>query len=177
MNADTRWDETFDVVVLRAGAGGMSAALVSVLEGRRVLLLESTQQVGGTAARSSGTVWIPNNTHQRHLDPRDDAAAARSYLDALVSDRAAVKVVPTPLGTSMGVRTDAIVRALANSGRPIPGLYVCGNDMQSIMGGEYPGPGAQIGIAMTFGYLAARHATARDARIRDNPAGEAPSTL
>ena len=88
MNADTRWDETFDVVVLRAGAGGMSAALVSVLEGRRVLLLESTQQVGGTAARSSGTVWIPNNPHQRHLDSSDDAAAARSYLDALVSDRA-----------------------------------------------------------------------------------------
>ena len=89
----------------------------------------------------------------------------------------AVKVVPTPLGTSLGVRTDAIGRALAKSGRPIPGLYVCGNDMQSIMGGEYPGPGAQIGIAMTFGYLAARHATARDSRIRNNPAGEAPRTL
>lgn len=73
----------------------------------------------------------------------------------------AVKVYPTPLGTSFGVRTDAQARALDADGRPIGGLYVCGNDMQSIMGGEYPGPGAQIGIAMTFGYVAALDAAAR----------------
>jgi 3-oxosteroid 1-dehydrogenase len=72
----------------------------------------------------------------------------------------AVKVYPTPLGTSLGVRTDASARALDDAGRPIDGLYVVGNDMQSIMGGEYPGPGAQIGIAMTFGWIAAKHAAA-----------------
>jgi len=48
-----------------------------------------------------------------------------------------VKVYPTPLGTSLGVRTDAHARALDAAGAPIDGLYVCGNDMQSIMGGEY----------------------------------------
>ena len=68
----------------------------------------------------------------------------------------AVKVYPTPLGTSLGVRTDANARVLDAAGAPIGGLYACGNDMQSVMGGEYPGPGAQIGIAMTFGYLAAK---------------------
>ena len=88
MNANTRWDETFDVVVLGAGAGGMTAALVSALEGRRTLLLEKSEQIGGTTARSSGTVWIPNNPHQRRLNPADDSAAARTYLDALVGDRA-----------------------------------------------------------------------------------------
>jgi hypothetical protein len=43
-------------------------------------------------------------------------------------------------------------------GRPMPGLYACGNDQHSILGGEYPGAGAQIGLAMTFGYLAATFA-------------------
>jgi len=71
-------------------------------------------------------------------------------------------VVPTPLGTSLGVRIDASSPALAARGIPIPGLYVCGNDMQSILGGEYPGPGAQIGIPMTFAYLAVQHAATRD---------------
>ncbi|HEV8255976.1 MAG TPA: FAD-dependent oxidoreductase [Casimicrobiaceae bacterium] len=75
----------------------------------------------------------------------------------------AVKVYPTPLGTSLGLRTDGDGRVLDVSGQPIDGLYACGNDMHSIMGGEYPGPGAQLGIAMTFGYLAAKHAAKADA--------------
>ena len=70
----------------------------------------------------------------------------------------AVAVVPTPLGTSLGLRTDEHARALAQSGYAIEGLYACGNDMHSVMGGEYPGAGAQLGAAMTFGYLAALHA-------------------
>jgi len=74
----------------------------------------------------------------------------------------AVMVVPTPLGTSLGLRTDAHGRALDETNRPIAGLYVCGNDAQSVFGGEYPGAGCQLALAMTFGYLAARHAAARE---------------
>lgn len=70
----------------------------------------------------------------------------------------AVALHPTPLGTSRGIETDAEARALDAGGAPVPGLYVCGNDMQSIFGGEYPGAGAQLGQAMTFGWIAARHA-------------------
>ena len=70
----------------------------------------------------------------------------------------AVAVVPTPLGTSLGLRTDADAQVCDGAGRPIGGLYACGNDMHSPLGGEYPGAGAQIGVAMTFGYVAARHA-------------------
>jgi succinate dehydrogenase/fumarate reductase flavoprotein subunit len=39
----------------------------------------------------------------------------------------------------------------------IPGLYAAGNDMASIMGGNYPGAGITLGPALTFGYIAGRH--------------------
>ncbi|MCK9381867.1 MAG: FAD-binding protein [Sulfuritalea sp.] len=70
----------------------------------------------------------------------------------------AVAVFPTPLGTSLGLSANEESQVLDSSGNPIPGLYCCGNDMNSILAGEYPGAGAQIGPAMTFGYLAAMHA-------------------
>ena len=70
----------------------------------------------------------------------------------------AVTVLPTPLGTSLGLLTNAHAQVLGSSGQPIKGLYACGNDMQNIFGGEYPGPGAQIGLGMVFGYLAVKHA-------------------
>ncbi len=70
----------------------------------------------------------------------------------------AVQVEPTPLGTSLGLATNANAQVLGEDGAPIPGLYAAGNDMHSVMGGEYPGAGAQLGPGMTFGYLAALHA-------------------
>jgi succinate dehydrogenase/fumarate reductase flavoprotein subunit len=70
----------------------------------------------------------------------------------------AVRVEPTPLGTSLGLRTDANAQVSDAAGRPIPGLYAVGNDMHSALGGEYPGAGAQLGVGMTFAYIAAMHA-------------------
>ena len=42
----------------------------------------------------------------------------------------------------------------------IDGLYAAGNDMASIMGGNYPGAGITLGPALTFGYIAGRHIAA-----------------
>lgn len=88
MQTPGQWDEDYDVVVLGAGAGGMTAALVAALEGQRTLLIERSSQIGGTTALSSGSVWIPDNPLQRSAGVEDDAAAARTYLDALVGARA-----------------------------------------------------------------------------------------
>ena len=49
----------FDIAVLGAGAGGMAAAVFAALEGRRVLLVERTEYLGGTSALSAATAWVP----------------------------------------------------------------------------------------------------------------------
>ncbi len=69
----------------------------------------------------------------------------------------AIKMVIGDLGTYAGIVTDANARALDAEGRVIPGLYAAGNDMASIMGGNYPGAGITLGPALTFGYIAGRH--------------------
>jgi succinate dehydrogenase/fumarate reductase flavoprotein subunit len=76
----------------------------------------------------------------------------------------ALKLVPGDLGTFAGLRADANAQVLDRTGQPIPGLYAAGNDLASIMGGNYPGGGITLGPAMTFGYIAARHMAAADAR-------------
>ncbi len=70
----------------------------------------------------------------------------------------AVRIVPGDIGTFLGLRTDPFGRVLNKSGQIIDGLYAVGNDQTSVMGGTYPGAGITLGPAMTFAYLAARHA-------------------
>ncbi len=67
----------------------------------------------------------------------------------------AVKIVPGDLGTKGGIVTDERARALRPDGSVIDGLYAAGNCSSAVMGYTYAGPGATIGPAMTFGYLAA----------------------
>ena len=69
----------------------------------------------------------------------------------------AIKMVIGDLGTYAGIKTDAHARALDADGQPIAGLYAAGNDMASIMGGNYPGAGITLGPALTFGYIAGKH--------------------
>lgn len=68
----------------------------------------------------------------------------------------AVRIVPGSLGTFAGLVTDAATRVLDASGRPVEGLHAVGNDMSSIMGGNYPAGGITLGPGMTFGYVAGR---------------------
>ena len=67
----------------------------------------------------------------------------------------AVKIVPGDLGTKGGLVTDERARVLRADGSVIAGLYAAGNVSSAVMGNTYAGPGATIGPALTFGYLAA----------------------
>lgn len=78
----------------------------------------------------------------------------------------AVKLWPGDIGSAMGLVGDEHARLLRRDGSAIAGLYACGNDLQSIMGGVYPGPGITVGPAIVFGAIAARHAAARSAAAK-----------
>ncbi len=67
----------------------------------------------------------------------------------------AVKIVPGDLGTKGGLVTDERARVLRADGSVIDGLYAAGNVSSAVMGHTYAGPGATIGPALAFGYLAA----------------------
>lgn len=73
----------------------------------------------------------------------------------------AVKVYGGDIGTAAGLRCTPNAQALDANDQAIPGLYVAGNDMHSVMGGQYPAPGITLGPALTFGWLAGRHLAAQ----------------
>lgn len=70
----------------------------------------------------------------------------------------AVRVITGSFGTFAGLKSDGQARVLNTKGEPIPGLYAAGCDLASVMGGQYPAGGINLGPALTFGYLAARNA-------------------
>lgn len=134
-------------------------------------LRELAQRAGIDPAGLEATVAAYNEAARRGEDPefcRGSTAYNRYLGDALVQPNPcvapietapfyALKLVPGDLGTFAGLRADADARVLDREGQVIPGLYAAGNDLASIMGGNYPGGGITLGPAMTFGYIAARH--------------------
>ncbi len=74
----------YDVVVVGAGAGGLTGALRAADAGLSVLLLEKDDVLGGTAALTGGGLWAPTNQYLDHDNDLDEAA---TYLDHTVGDR------------------------------------------------------------------------------------------
>jgi succinate dehydrogenase/fumarate reductase flavoprotein subunit len=74
----------------------------------------------------------------------------------------AVCVWPGDIGTALGLVVDARTRVLDAAGAPVPGLYACGSDMNSIMAGTYPGAGITLGPALAFGYIAGQQMAGDD---------------
>lgn len=68
----------------------------------------------------------------------------------------AVRLFPGDIGAATGFTTNEHAQVLRKDGTSIARLYACGNDMHSVMGGNYPGPGITLGPAIVFGYVAAR---------------------
>ena len=69
----------------------------------------------------------------------------------------AMEVYPGDIGTKGGLLTNASAQVLNKEGEVIEGLYAIGNTAASVTGRYYPGAGATLGPAMTFGFVAAEH--------------------
>ncbi len=134
------------------------------------------QQLGINATGLQASVQKINAYAQTGVDPdfqRGTTAYQQNIGDAAAGNKNpnlgalqtapyyAVKLYPGDIGAATGLVTDADARVLDAQGEAIAGLYAVGNDMHSIMGGVYTGPGITIGPGQVFAYLAARHASAR----------------
>nr|WP_321882593.1 FAD-dependent oxidoreductase [Paraburkholderia bannensis] len=76
--------ETFDVVIVGSGAGGLLAACRAADQGLSVVVLEKSGEYGGTSAVSGGGIWIPCNHLIAEAGGKDTREAARRYLDACI---------------------------------------------------------------------------------------------
>lgn len=137
-------------------------------------LADLAGSIGVPADALSGTVARFNEMARAGRDDefrRGDSAYDRYYGDPTLTNPClnelvkapfyAARLVPGDLGTKGGLVTDEHARVLREDGDPIPGLYAVGNTSASVMGNEYAGAGATIGPSLTFGWVAARHATGR----------------
>ncbi|HEY0595116.1 FAD-binding protein, partial [Sphingopyxis sp.] len=127
-------------------------------------------QIGVDPKAFAATVARFNESAVRGEDPdfgRGQSAYDRHYGDASVAPNPtlapiergpfyAIAIYPCDLGTNGGLMTDEKARVLGEDGKPIAGLYAVGNVSAAAMGRTYPGAGATLGPAMTFGWIAAR---------------------
>jgi 3-oxosteroid 1-dehydrogenase len=139
---------------------------------RAKTLAELAAQLGVDAAGLEATVAKNNDYAVTGKDlefQKGDTIYDQYYGDANVGpnpclgpiDKApyyGIDVQPGELGTKGGLTVDARARVVTEGGDVIPGLYAIGNCSSAVMGRSYPGAGATIGPATTFGYIAANDA-------------------
>ncbi|MEV4422470.1 FAD-dependent oxidoreductase [Patulibacter sp. NPDC049589] len=164
---DARHRNRYPMATLLPGITPKSAIASGFLT-RGETLDELARKIGVDPAGLSETVGRFNAMALRGVDDdfdRGRTAYDRFYGDPTVSPNPnlgtlekapfwAVRVWPGDLGTKGGLLTDERARVVREDGTPIPGLYGAGNTTASVMGRTYPGPGATLGPATTFAYIA-----------------------
>lgn len=101
-----------------------------------------------------------NNAYDNYWGDPDFEGPARTLGPLDIAPYYAVKMESGVLGTNGGPKTDGYARVLDWQDRPIEGLYAAGNVMAAPLAMIYGGGGGTLGPALTFGFLAGRHAAA-----------------
>lgn len=126
------------VIVVGAGLSGLATALGVALGGRRVLLLEAAEKVGGAAAYSGGQVWVGANHVAAREGIVDDLAATEQYVrgiahvDPTLLDETAMRrfVTTAPVAVEYWERVGAIrwalIRGLADYHAEVDGALPSG---------------------------------------------------
>ncbi|MEE2032611.1 3-oxosteroid 1-dehydrogenase [Rhodococcus chondri] len=117
-------------------------------------LTETVERFNGFARSGRDEDFGRGESEYDHYygDPRNKPNPSLAVIDK--APFYAIKVVPGDLGTKGGLVTDVDARVLREDGSVVEGLYAAGNVSSPVMGHTYAGPGATIGPAMTFAYLA-----------------------
>ena len=132
-------------------------------------LTELASQIGVDASALAQTVDNMNRYAVDGKDPefgKGDDVFQRYYADPRITPNPclapivkapfyALAVTPGEIGTKGGLLTNEYARVLREDGSEIAGLYAIGNCSAAVMGRTYAGPGATLGPAMTFGFIAA----------------------
>ncbi|MCL7466365.1 FAD-dependent oxidoreductase [Phaeovulum sp. NW3] len=122
-------------------------------------LRQTIQTFNEGAARGQDAAFAKGSTsYQRYLG--DGEHKPNPCLRPLQGPFYAIEIFPGDIGTSMGLDITAKGRVKNRDGAVIDGLFACGNDINSIMSGAYPGPGITLGPALTFGYIIGQTAAA-----------------
>jgi succinate dehydrogenase/fumarate reductase flavoprotein subunit len=128
-------------------------ALAARLEIDPAVLLATIEEFNRDARAGVDTRFHKgDDSYNRHMGDSDAKHPCLAPLDT--PPFYAVRIVTGDLGSAMGLMTDAYARVLRPDGSTIPGLYAVGTDMNSVVGGTYPGAGIVLGTGLTFGYIA-----------------------
>jgi 3-oxosteroid 1-dehydrogenase len=85
---DVTWDDTYDVVVVGAGAAGFPAALNAARLGSSAVILEKAAEPGGTMRKAACWYWIPNNADMVADGKPDDRESFLRYCARLARPQA-----------------------------------------------------------------------------------------
>lgn len=86
MTNKNKYSAEYDLVVVGSGAGGLTSAVTAAAKGLRVLVVEKTNNYGGTSALSGGGIWIPCNHHFKAKGGEDSPEKAWTYLKNAIGE-------------------------------------------------------------------------------------------